>query len=405
MGIALTDQARVELHSLAIGPEDDGVQEVGRPETGVFIALPAEGIRLLSWLDSGFTLGEVRRRFTAIYGVAPELDEFVTGLLDCGFVKAVDGTATSPAAAESAGRGWRLLASLPQHRVAWILAPPMRLLYAGVWLAVPVLFVLRPDLIPHAANALLDLQASLNLLLLVLLVWVMLFLHELAHMLAARARGCVASLSISRRLYFLVAQTDMSGIRAVPRRERYAPYLAGMTFDLAVLLACTALRMAGVGGGVPTVIAYIVGAQIAYQFAIFLRTDLYFVLTNWLRTGNLTQDVQAILNDRWRRSRGKARLDLSGIPARERRIARLYLPFYVLGIAAAIANLVFYVLPVLAGLVMRAVSGLLGHDGVLSRWDGIAFLIVNAVHFGLLGMVFYRERRVSQARKTEFAVN
>src|SRR5687767_5029263 len=160
MGVVLTDQACVELHPLTIGPEDDGVREVGRPDTGVFIALPAEGIGLLSWLDRGLTLGEVRQRFATEYGVAPELDEFVGGLLDCGFVKAVDGVAAAPdpATAERGSRGWRLLASLPQHRVAWILAPPLRLFYAGVWLAVPVLLAMRPDLIPRAANALLNVQ-------------------------------------------------------------------------------------------------------------------------------------------------------------------------------------------------------------------------------------------------------
>lgn len=65
MAITLSEETCIEFHSLAIGPEDDGVREVGRAETGVFIALPAEGIRLLSWMDSGLPLGEVRRESRA----------------------------------------------------------------------------------------------------------------------------------------------------------------------------------------------------------------------------------------------------------------------------------------------------------------------------------------------------
>jgi hypothetical protein len=225
------------------------------------------------------------------------------------------------------------------------------------------------------------------------------FLHELTHLLAARARGCVGALSISRRFYFLVAQTDMSGIRSISRRERYAPYLAGMTFDMSVLLTCLVLQMAGLGRGVSAMLTYIVGVQLVFQLAIFLRTDLYFVLTNWLRTGNLTQDARDIIRDQWRRLLGKPRLDLSGIPERERRIAQRYLPFYLLGMVAALANLVFYVLPVLASLVIRAVGGVFGHGSMVSRWDGVAFLAVTAINFGLLGSVVYRERRARRGHQ------
>jgi hypothetical protein len=269
----------------------------------------------------------------------------------------------------------------------------MRLLYVGVWVAVPVVLALRPDLVPRAASALLYRPAGINALLLAGLAWTLWLLHELAHVLAARARGGEGALSISRRFYFLVAQTDMSGLRSIPRRERYAPYLAGMTFDMAVLLAGLGLQIAGVGRGIAAMLAYIVGVQLVFQLAIFLRTDLYFVLTNWLRTGNLTADARDILRDQWRRVLGKPRLDLSGIPERERRIARRYLPFYLLGMLAALANLVFYVLPVLVTLVARAAGGVFGSGSTVSRWDGVAFLAVVAVNVGLLGSVAYRERR------------
>jgi putative peptide zinc metalloprotease protein len=395
MGVVLTDDSVIQLHSLVIGPEADGVREVGRPETGVFIELPLEGFELLSWLDGGSTLDEVRRRFASTHGIAPELAEFVADLVECGFVKTIDGAAApADAAAEPPGRGWRLFAALPQQRVAWLLGRPMRWLYLGVWLVVPVLLAVRPHLIPDAGSALVSSRAGINALLLAVFSWALWFLHEFAHLLAVRARGCVGALSISRRLYFLVAQTDMSGIRAISRPERYAPYLAGMTFDMSVLLVGLLLQLAGFGRGIAALLTYIVGVQLVFQLAIFLRTDLYFVLTNWLRTGNLTQDVRDILRDRWRRLAGRPGLDLSGISDRERRIAQRYLPFYLLGMVAALANLVVFVLPVLVTLVARAVGGVAGHGGEMSRWDGVAFLAVIAINVGLLGSVVYRERRV-----------
>jgi hypothetical protein len=45
--------------------------------------------------------------------------------------------------------------------------------------------------------------------------------HELAHLAAARSLGVPARIGLSTRLFYLVAQTDVSGIWAAPRRARY----------------------------------------------------------------------------------------------------------------------------------------------------------------------------------------
>ena len=74
------------------------------------------------------------------------------------------------------------------------------------------------------------------------------------------------------------------------------------------------MQLAGLGRGIAALLTYIVGVQLVFQLAIFLRTDLYFVLTNWLRTGHLTGDAADILRDQWRRLLGQPRLDLSAIP-------------------------------------------------------------------------------------------
>ncbi|MEK8106249.1 hypothetical protein NKG94_15615 [Micromonospora sp. M12] len=57
-------------------------------------------------------------------------------------------TGRHPPAVDADRRGIAVLANLSPHRVAWLLAPPMRLLYVGGWLTVPVLLVLVPALRP-----------------------------------------------------------------------------------------------------------------------------------------------------------------------------------------------------------------------------------------------------------------
>ncbi|MBV9451258.1 MAG: PqqD family protein [Streptosporangiaceae bacterium] len=390
----------VTLYPLYIGEQADGVHEVGRPETGVFIQLPPEGVALLGWMADSFSLDEISRRFIAEYGVAPELDDFVDGMRECGFIQSINGQpAVSPEEQAAAGRppsGWRLLASLPSKRVAWLLAPPLRVLYWAIWLAVPAIFIMRPGLLPRSPDAVPYSSDVVNLVVLTILGWLLIFLHELGHVLAVRARDCTGSLAISRRLYFVVAQTDMSGVRTIPRRQRYAPYLAGTTVDLAILLCCLGLRMAGPAGTInklAQMACYFICLQILFQLAIFLRTDFYFVLTNWLRLGNLNQDTQEILRAWWRSVRRRQHVPGPDIPARERTLVHRYLPVYLLGIAAAFANLILYVLPVLVTLVARAIDAIAGRSHSMSPWDGLALLLTVTANIALLGYVAIRDRR------------
>ena len=63
------------------------------------------------------------------------------------------------------------------------------------------------------------------------------FVHELAHLIAARAVGVNSRMGISHRLWYLVAETDLTGLWSVTRNQRYLPMLAGMIVDLTVPLA------------------------------------------------------------------------------------------------------------------------------------------------------------------------
>ncbi|GAA3005544.1 hypothetical protein GCM10020229_16770 [Kitasatospora albolonga] len=397
MTTPLTDTSTVELHPLHIGPPEDGVHEVGRPDTGTFIGLPGEGVAVIEWLSSGLTLAEAGERFTQRYGSAPELADFLAALEECGFVRAIDGRAVQAedtTAEATRPRGWRLLSGLPQSAVGWLLAPPLRVLYALVWLAVPALLLARPELLPRSGDALVHPRPMTSMIVLTLIGWALIFLHELAHLLTARARGCVGSLSVGRRMYFLVAQTDMTGVRALPRKERYAPYLAGITFDLSVLLVCWTLRLSGLDSGYARAVAYLCAVQFVFQCAVFLRTDLYYVLTNWLRLGNLNADARLMLHNLTNRLRGRPPTPLTGIPEREQRIIRRYLPLHVLGILIALANLCWLVVPATVSLVRRSVEALTSGD-LLTRLDGLGFLLILTLNLGTLLTVTVRERRTA----------
>lgn len=408
LGTSPEDRAVVELYPLSRQPGEDGLQELGRAETGTFVALPQEGVDLIEWMAAGLPLEQVKARFGERYGEPADLADFLEQLTDLGFVRSVDGRAVEdlrPGAQPPRRRGWQLFATVPQERVAWLLSTPMKVLYLAIWLAVPVLLALHPELVPSATDGLFHARTIVNIAGLVALGWSLMFVHEMAHVLTAKAIGCASSLTISHRLHFVVAQTDMTAVRSQPPSRRYGPYLAGMTLDLGVLLMSMALRLAGVEWSLLAALSYVVVMSLLFQFAFFMRTDVYYVFANWLRLGNLMEDTRHWLADGARRAvRRPLRHDLSLIPAREYRVVRWYSVFYVVGVTVAVGNFVVYGLPVAGEFLARSFDGLTLGPSSTAFWDGILFLALFTINFGLLGFVIRSERRtrrsVAAARPT-----
>lgn len=400
--LTLHDHSLVTLHHLHIGEEQDGEVEVGRPDTGVFIALPAEGVSLVRMLAARMELREVADRFEATYGADVDVVDFVRELCGCGFVHTVDDmvlTEQPESGAATEPQGWRLLGGLPQRRVAWLLSRPAYACYAMIWVGLLSLLVARPDLWPSARNAFLEIGVLGNLVLLTLVGWGLVFLHESAHLVAVRARGCSGTLDISHRLQFLVAQTDMSSVRVLPRHHRYAPYLAGMTWDATLLLLCLLLQAVGTPSPLPGLVAYVLAMALLFECAIFMRTDLYYVFTNLLRLGNLMHDTRRwVANLAARVLRQAEPHDLSDIPARELRVVRWFAPFAMVGVAVTVGQFALLGVPLLLRFVGEAASGLAGDPRSLSFWDSIGLLGVVVAQFGLLFIAIVRERRRRRSR-------
>ncbi|MDJ0344119.1 hypothetical protein QMK19_35985 [Streptomyces sp. H10-C2] len=420
MSALLTDDSIVDLHPLHIGTEEDGAVEVGRADTGMFVALPPEGVALLRLLADHLPMAEVRRRFGDSYGEPPDLDDFVAGLHECGFIRAVDGvpwpegddergaTEADPAASPAGGttmRGIALLGGLGPERLRWLLSRPLLLVFAGVWLAVPALMLADPSLAPRPSDALLYHRVLPNALLVAVIAWTLVMLHEFAHALAARARGCTGRFSVGRRLVFLVGQTELSDVRTIARRQRYAPYLAGMTWDLIVVLGCLCCELAAVGGQLPRTVTYTVALTFIYQFSVFMRTDIYYVIVNALRLGDLMGDTRRLLANAVRGLRhSEPAYDLSGVPEREMRIIRWYCVYYLLGSSTVIAGSLLLSVPALVRMLRIAADGMASGPAAAGFWDGAGFVALVAFQFGTLGYVGFRDHRRTRAGTAATAV-
>jgi putative peptide zinc metalloprotease protein len=359
---------------------------VGSPRTAEYVEVPELGARIIEWLQQGLDVPECERRAAELAGEPVDVVDFLTVLADEGlFGEAYpqepdDGSvAAGDPAGQLAGTVRERLGRLLFHPAAWTG-------YAIVALAGPVLLVTMPALRPSYRDGFPFSAQLLNILAVSLLGMAAVAVHEGAHVLATAAHGLRSSLSVSRRLYFLTFQADLTRLWSVPRRARYGPLLAGMTWD-AVILAVALILEATLADQLGPVTVRLLRALVLLQFTaliaqalVFMRTDVYALLVNATGCTTLWATKGALLRRYLRRANPADERQLSVADHRELVWARRYLWLYVPGIAIALGYLVWFVLPSLPHVLHLCLDPIRA-DGLttLAAWQGAAALAIAVV--------------------------
>jgi hypothetical protein len=171
------------------------------------------------------------------------------------------------------------------------------------------------------------------------------------------------------RLQFLVVQTEISGVWLCDRRTRITVYLSGMATGLAIA-SCGLLAEAVSGPSpLPAMVVVIVAASVVYEFLVFMRTDVYFLVQDLLGCRNLYGDASAFCRHLLRRALGRRSSDpLGALRRKERRRVRGYAVFLVLGTVATLAFGYLAYSKVTLVLLARALHGV----GAASDWYTVA---------------------------------
>lgn len=345
--------------------QSDGSEVViGRPDSGVFLALPADAVEVLDWLSAGDSVGEAEARYQQKYGVAAdvpdllellEAKELVRPRAEQGRDAEAEAAAWIGDAAAASGKRFHF-ENIPESVARRIFGRPA-LLAAAVVVALALLAVaFDPAAVPGRSALYFPRHRTLYALILIALSYFTLFAHEFGHLLAGRALGVRSRMGIGHRLWVLVAETDLTGLWAVPKGKRYLPLLAGAILD-ALSAAALILVSAGVDRGwlvLPEGVLRVVRAMIfiylmrlLWQCFFFVRTDFYFVLANHLNCKNLLGDTETfLLNGLARLTRRVAAVDQAHIPPREMRIIRFYALVWIAGRLLALSLLVLVTIPV-----------------------------------------------------------
>jgi hypothetical protein len=362
------------FHPLTIHDDGDEVV-VAREGAETYDVFPADGAALLSRLRQGATPAEAATWYQGCYGEPVDMAEFVEALHVLGYVRTgpvepVEGTRT-PLAWQRLGRT--------------VFSLPAVIACVCVMAVAVVACALDPRMVPTHD----DVFFTRSLLLIEVTVLVgqlpLTVIHELAHFLAGRRIGVPSRIRVAHRFTVVVFETVLDGLVMLPRRQRYLPMLAGILADLVVMGALVdiawILRSFSGGGGIaPTVclaLAFTTLPRILWQFFVFLRTDVYYLLATALRCDDLDgAGRDALRNWFWgRRKRPDRVIAAERWSNRDWRAGRAFAPVLVAGYAAMIATLAGLVGPLALQFVERALDSLQG--GGPWRWDAIAVLALN----------------------------
>ena len=346
---------------------------VGSPHTAEYVEVPELGAKLVGWLQQGLDVPECERRAAELAGEPVDVQDFLTTLAGEGLLGA------APPAAEPTGSRWQRLGAVLFHPVAWAA-------YGLVALAGPVLLLTVPHLRPSYRDGFPFSTQLLNILVVSVLGMAAVAMHEGAHVLATAAHGLRSRLSVSRRLYFLTFQADLTRLWSVPRRRRYGPLAAGVTWD-AVVMTVTLVLEAALADQLGPVAVRLLRALVLLQFTaliaqalVFMRTDVYALLVNATGCTTLWATKGALLRRYLRRANPDDERQLADAGPREVAWARRYLWLYVPGVMVAVGYLLYFLLPSLPHMIELCVAPIRA-DGLttLAAWEGAAALTVAVV--------------------------
>jgi putative peptide zinc metalloprotease protein len=339
---------------------------IGRKDTVTFLAIPIDAFEILDELSKGFTISQVRDFYQEKYGENPDIVDLLDFLEAKGFVKPfVNGqknidhwnSVNDLNQVKKAKASYFHFSDFPQSLAQKIFSRQI-LILMGVCIGLGLLSaIFEPSIIPNWNAFFFKENLTIMQLFLTFIGLLTLFLHEMAHLIAARALGIPSKIGISNRMWMLVAETDMTEIWSVPRSQRYLPFLAGPLFDsfcaslLAMILYIHKKGLITISPSVEQIckailLSYLLG--LLWQCYLFIRTDFYFVFANLFRCKNLMKDTEILLLNKLAKFIPFIKkVSQSNIPTAERRIIRYYAVIWLVGRAIALCSLVFIAIPLI----------------------------------------------------------
>jgi putative peptide zinc metalloprotease protein len=367
---------------------------VGNAELGDFYQFPEQALKILNMLMSGLTASAIQSRLHDEYHETVDVDGFVEQLTSIGFIYPGAERTKVQEHLDAVARDSRRTFNVSPRIAQAIFSAPMMTAYSATVAYAVVSAILDPRLRIDFNAFYIERYRTPFLLFVLSLALVHVAFHELSHMLAAARHGIKSKYGLSNRLWMVVAESDLTGILTLPRSQRYFPMLAGLMADMlwASLLTILVKILLTVGAGsfaVQLVQALVLDIIISmrWQFNIFIKTDIYFVVCNYFRHPDLDGDARRYLGDLLHRvTLGHYGTAASG-GFRSLMAVRVFSAIWILGRIMSALVLFGVFLPTMARYVISAVQLLMGPP--VSIWIVVDTLTYVAIMLSMIGAGMY----------------
>ena len=367
---------------------------VGNAELGDFYQFPEQALKILNMLMSGLTASAIQSRLHDEYHETVDVDGFVEQLTSIGFIYPGAERTKVQEHLDAVARDSRRTFNVSPRIAQAIFSAPMMTAYSAMVAYAVVSAILDPRLRIDFNAFYIERYRTPFLLFVLSLALVHVAFHELSHMLAAARHGIKSKYGLSNRLWMIVAESDLTGILTLPRSQRYFPMLAGLMADMlwASLLTILVKILLTVGAGsfaVQLVQALVLDIIISmrWQFNIFIKTDIYFVVCNYFRHPDLDGDARRYLGDLLHCvTLGHYGTAASG-GFRSLMAVRVFSAIWILGRIMSALVLFGVFLPTMARYVISAVQLLMGPP--VSIWIVVDTLTYVAIMLSMIGAGMY----------------
>jgi putative peptide zinc metalloprotease protein len=368
---------------------------VGNNDIGDFYQFPEQGVRILSLLRDGETAAAISARLEAEYAEKVDVGGFIDQLSSIGFVHPEQHRQSVMEQIQSMTRDRRRVFSFSPRVAGAIFSVPGLLCGLAVVFYSAALMIMHPELRVNFDAFYVETNRTALLLVMMILTVIQVAMHETGHMMAAARHGIQSRYGMSNRLWSVVAESDLTGILALPRSQRYLPMLVGIMVDILCVAMLTILLQVLLRHGIGDFTIQVVQALVleivvgmTWQFNIFIKTDIYFVICNYFGHPDLDQDARVYLRDLlFRASFGLFGSKTTEAHFRNLYILRVFSIIWLFGRILAVLVLFGVFLPTMAQYIQSSIQLLRGSPA--SVWIAVDTIIYVSLTMSMLGLGMY----------------
>ncbi|MBG9797321.1 PqqD family protein [Brevibacillus laterosporus] len=398
----LTNSSMLRMHPLQKRQVNEEETIIGRPDKSEYIMLPTFAVEIIEMLDQGQTITQVAEEMERRFGEPVDVHDFALDLInEYQFVYTVDGTVVNEKEIRIDHFPWI------SERVGKVLFNKLTFsISIACFLSAVTLLFFQHEYFPVFTDIFSSPSLTASLLLAVVVNYLFLFIHETAHLTAVRSLGVGSRIGFSHRLFFPVAETNMSDIVLVEPHKRYTAYLAGMSGDALFFSIGVWLLYANDVGAIMLsnfMLSFIKLMNLnflmalGFQFMFFMRTDIYYVFTTFFGCNNLFDNTQLFFRKFYRKWTPAEQEVWDTVDMREKQVIRWYSIFFLLGFCFALYFFFNFFLLQSIEIIRRITTDFLQYP-ILS-WqfvDGILLLLLTLLPFGIVLWSWNRQRKMTR---------